>query len=72
MVGRRRPAGTPRPIVEKLAAWFNQITNEDDTSSPRARRLRSLPRSPDQMAALIKSDAARWKGYVELAKIEPQ
>ena len=22
------PAGTPRPIVDKLAGWFNQITNE--------------------------------------------
>ena len=67
------PAGTPRPIVEKLAGWFNQITNEDDTKQFLARAaFDPFPGSPDQMAALIKSDAARWKGYVELAKIEPQ
>jgi tripartite-type tricarboxylate transporter receptor subunit TctC len=67
------PAGTPRPIVDKLAGWFNQITNEDDTKQFLARAaFDPFPGSPDQMAALIKSDAARWKGYVELAKIEPQ
>jgi tripartite-type tricarboxylate transporter receptor subunit TctC len=67
------PAGTPRPIVEKLSGWFNQITNEDDTKQFLARAaFDPFPGSPDQMSALIKSDAARWKGYVELAKIEPQ
>lgn len=67
------PAGTPRPIVEKLSRWFNQITNEEDTKQFLARAaFDPFPGSPDQMSALIKSDAARWKGYVELAKIEPQ
>ena len=67
------PAGTPRPIVEKLSGWFNQITNEEDTKQFLARAaFDPFPGSPDQMTALIKSDAARWKGYVELAKIEPQ
>jgi tripartite-type tricarboxylate transporter receptor subunit TctC len=67
------PAGTPRPIVDKLAGWFNQITNEADAKQFLARAaFDPLPGSPDQMSALIKSDAARWKGYVELAKIEPQ
>lgn len=67
------PAGTPRPVVERLSGWFNQITNEDDTRQFLARAaFDPLPGSPDQMSALMKSDAARWKGYVELAKIAPQ
>ncbi len=67
------PAGTPRPVVERLAGWFNQITNEDDTKQFLARTaFDPLPGSPDQMSDLLKKDAARWKGYVELAKIEPQ
>jgi len=67
------PAGTPRPVVERLAGWFNQITNDDDTKQFLARAaFDPLPGSPDQMTALMKSDAARWKGYVELAKIAPQ
>jgi tripartite-type tricarboxylate transporter receptor subunit TctC len=67
------PAGTPRPIIERLAGWFNQITNEDDTKQFLARTaFDPLPGSPDEMSDLLKKDAARWKGYVELAKIEPQ
>jgi tripartite-type tricarboxylate transporter receptor subunit TctC len=67
------PAGTPRPVVERLAGWFNQITGEDDTRQFLARAaFDPFPGSPDQMSALLKTDAARWRRYVELAKIEPQ
>jgi len=67
------PAGTPRPVIDKLAGWFNQITAEKDTQTFLARAaFDPFPGSPEQMSALLKSDAARWKGYVELAKIEPQ
>ncbi len=67
------PAGTPKPIIARLAGWFNRITAEKDTRTFLARAaFDPFPGSPAQMAALLKSDAARWKGYVELAKIEPQ
>jgi tripartite-type tricarboxylate transporter receptor subunit TctC len=67
------PAGTPRPIVEKLAGWFNQITAEQDTREFLARTaFDPFPGSPEQMQSLLRTDAARWKGYVELAKIQPQ
>jgi tripartite-type tricarboxylate transporter receptor subunit TctC len=67
------PAGTPKPIVDRLAGWFNQITNEKDTQQFLARAaFDPFPGSPEQMSALLKTDAARWKGYVELANIEPQ
>jgi tripartite-type tricarboxylate transporter receptor subunit TctC len=67
------PAGTPKPVVDRLAGWFNQITGEKDTQQFLARAaFDPFPGSPDHMAALLKSDAARWKSYVELAKIEPQ
>jgi tripartite-type tricarboxylate transporter receptor subunit TctC len=67
------PAGTPKPIVERLAAWFNQITGEQDTKEFLARTaFDPFPGSPEQMQTLMRTDAARWKGYVELAKIQPQ
>ena len=67
------PAGTPRPIVEKLAAWFNRIvaSEEHKTFLQRA-SLDPLPGSPEQMDALLKTERARWAGYVKLANIEPQ
>jgi tripartite-type tricarboxylate transporter receptor subunit TctC len=67
------PAGTPRPIVDKLAGWFNQITNSPETRQFLARSaLDPFPGSPEQMAALLKTEIARWGGFVKLAKIEPQ
>ena len=65
--------GTPRPIVDRLAGWFNQITAAEDTRQFLARAaFDPLPGSPDTMQALMKSDAVRWRSYAELAKIQPQ
>ena len=66
-------AGTPKAIVDKLAEWINQITAAEDTKQFLAHAaFDPFPGSPDQMQSLLKSDAVRWKRYVELAKIEPQ
>jgi len=66
-------AGTPKPVVDRLAAWFNQITAAEDTKQFLANSaFDPFPGSPEQMQSLLKSDAQRWKRYVELAKIEPQ
>src|SRR5262245_30401504 len=67
------PAGTPRPIVDKLAGWFNQITAAEDTKQFLARSaFDAFPGSPEQMAALLKTETERWGRWVKLAKIEPQ
>jgi tripartite-type tricarboxylate transporter receptor subunit TctC len=67
------PAGTPRPVIDKLAGWFNEITRSEDTRTFLARAaLDAFPGTPESMAALLKSDMERWAGYVRLAKIEPQ
>jgi tripartite-type tricarboxylate transporter receptor subunit TctC len=67
------PAGTPKAIVDKLAGWFNQITESEETR----KFLENLatdpfPGSPESMAALIKTDIEQWGRFVRLAKIEPQ
>jgi tripartite-type tricarboxylate transporter receptor subunit TctC len=67
------PAGTPKPIVDKLAAWFNQITTSEETH----KFLENLatdpfPGSPESMAALVRTEIEQWGKYVRLAKIEPQ
>jgi len=67
------PAGTPKPIVDKLAALFNQITAQEETKQFLARAsFDALPGTPEQMQSLMKNDAERWKRYAELAKIVPQ
>ena len=67
------PAGTPRRIIDTLARWFNQITAMEETQRFLARSaLDAFPGSPEQMAALLKTETERWGGFVRLAKIEPQ
>jgi tripartite-type tricarboxylate transporter receptor subunit TctC len=67
------PAGTPRPVIDKLAVWMNRISNEQDTRAFLARAaFDPFPGSPEQMTELLKTDAARWKSYAEMAKIQPQ
>jgi len=67
------PAGTPKPIIDKLAGWFNQITAAEDTKAFLARgALDPFPGSPESMAALLATETERWGRYVKLAKIEPQ
>src|SRR5258708_79826 len=67
------PAGTPRPVIERLAGWFNRITASGEARQFLARAaFDPFPGTPESMAALMKSDAERWARYVRLAKIEPQ
>ncbi|HKU46756.1 MAG TPA: tripartite tricarboxylate transporter substrate-binding protein [Burkholderiales bacterium] len=67
------PAGTPRPIIDRLAGWFNQITASEETRQFLARSaLDPFPGSPESMGALLKTEVERWGGFVKLAKIEPQ
>ena len=67
------PAGTPRPVVERLAGWFNQVNALPETRQFLARQAAdAFPGSPESMAALLKTEVERWGRYVKLAKIEPQ
>ncbi len=67
------PAGTPRPIIERLAGWFNQITTSEETKAFLARAaLDPFPGSPEQMAAHLRAETERWGRWVKMAKIEPQ
>jgi tripartite-type tricarboxylate transporter receptor subunit TctC len=68
------PAGTPRDIVTRLHRDLTQVMQEDDT---RRRFLNDganpvFSRSPDEFAALIRAEIARWAKVAKAAKIEPQ
>jgi tripartite-type tricarboxylate transporter receptor subunit TctC len=67
------PAGTPRPVIDKLAGWFNDITTSPDTKAFLARAsLDPFPGSPEQMASHLRTETERWGRWVRMAKIEPQ
>jgi tripartite-type tricarboxylate transporter receptor subunit TctC len=67
------PANTPKPIVDKLEAWFNQIAKTDETK----KFLNNLgsdpfPGNSKMLGDLVASDIKKWAEYVNLAGIEPQ
>ncbi|MSQ52298.1 MAG: tripartite tricarboxylate transporter substrate binding protein [Betaproteobacteria bacterium] len=67
------PAGTPRPIVERLSAWFNEITNSDETKKFLSNvATDAFPGNADLMAKLIRQDTENWGRFVKLAKIVPE
>jgi tripartite-type tricarboxylate transporter receptor subunit TctC len=67
------PAGTPRPVIERLALWFNQITNSDEGHQFLSRSaFDPLPGTPDSAARLLAAGFERWARYARMAKIEPQ
>ncbi len=67
------PAATPRPIVDKLNAWFNQIQALPETKSFH-NTYGSDPwiATPEEGQARLLQDIRNWADYVRIAKIEPQ
>jgi tripartite-type tricarboxylate transporter receptor subunit TctC len=67
------PAGTPRPIVDQLNKWFNQITaSEDNKKFQNSFSADPLIMTPDEAQALLNADDKAWAEYVKLANIQPQ
>ena len=67
------PAGTPRPVIAQINAWFNQINSTDDAK----KFLNSIGgdpwiTTPDEGQARFLKDIKDWGDYVRTANIEPQ
>ena len=64
------PARTPRPVVERLNKALNQVLADKDT----IRRLEEHgtdveTSTPEQFAALVKTELAKWQGVVQRARL---
>ena len=67
------PAGTPRPIVDQINAWFRQVIATDETKA----FLNKFGGDPwaasvDEAQGRLLKDVKDWGDYARLAKIEPQ
>ena len=66
------PAGTPKPVVDKVHAWFVQMVSSEETK----KFLNSFGgdpyiNTPEQGQAMLERDVKAWGDYVRMAKIEP-
>src|SRR6202040_3883262 len=61
------PAGTPRPIVDSLAAEVKRILEMPAVvSSLKAVGAEPAPLSPDAFAAFARAERAKWKEVVRI------
>ena len=67
------PAGTQKPVVDKLSSEIAQIVQSPDFRE-RAQKAGyyAVSNTPAEFSALIESDMARWDKGFRAAKIAPQ
>ena len=69
--GLLAPAGTPRPVIDKLAAAAKEAMHAPDTVDLlRKQGFAPEDMGPDQFGAFIKSEIARWSAVVSAANIK--
>jgi len=67
------PTATPRPMVDQLNKWLNQILVTDEAKKFLAQFASDVMMStPDEGQARLVRDINAWGDYVRIAKIEPQ
>lgn len=67
------PSATPRPVVDRINGYFNEILEMDETVAfLNANGGDPFISTPDEGQALLIQQIDDWEGYVRLAGIEPQ
>jgi len=71
--GMLAPAGTPRDIVVRVNADMTKaLALPEVRTALAAQGMEVAPSSPEDMAALMRRDAARWAGVVKQAGIKAE
>ena len=65
------PAGTPNPIVKRLYAELRQITQQTDVKDRFAQDgTQVVGSTPEEYAATVKSESAKWEKIIKAAGIK--
>ena len=71
--GLAAPAGTPRPIIDKLNAALNAALATDEVRQRLAiEGAEPQPTTPEEYAAIIDREVAMWSELVKAAGIKPE
>lgn len=67
------PASTPPPIVAKIAADAQKVISRDEVQqSMRKRGIEPVTNTPQQFAAFLRADIAKWSAIVKDAGVKPE
>jgi tripartite-type tricarboxylate transporter receptor subunit TctC len=66
------PVATPKPIVDKINAWFGQIVGTEETKKFLADAgADPMINTPERATEMFQTAIKEWGEYVRMAKIEP-
>jgi len=67
------PAGTPKPVIDKLSAEIRSFMRRPETAK-KMEELGAIPAatSPEEFGAFIVSETQRWKSVIEAANIKTE
>ena len=67
------PAGTPNPVVKRLYTELRQITQQPDVKDRFAQDgTQVVGSTPEEYAATVKSESAKWEKIIKAAGIRPE
>jgi len=67
------PKGTPKAIIDKLNAAANEVLKDPKLRALMLEQGNEMGGgSPEEFAALIRSEAAKWSVVVKTANIKPE
>lgn len=67
------PAAVPKPIIAKLNADAIKVLGMPETKKRLAERgIDAMPSTPEQFAAFIKAENAKWAKAAKDAGVEPK
>jgi tripartite-type tricarboxylate transporter receptor subunit TctC len=67
------PAKTPRAVVDKLNADLNSVLGQPEVKERFAKLgMQAAPGRPEELAAMLRADLARWTRVVREANIKPE
>ena len=70
-LGLMAPAGTPRPILERLSAEVNKVVNAPDVKEAWAKQgAAPMGMSVDQFGAFLREDVQKWAKLVKETKMK--
>lgn len=70
--GLLAPAGTPRPIIDRLHQAIKDAVESPNVHDQLADMgVQSMSTSPDEFRAFIEAEMSKWGGVVEQAGVEP-
>jgi tripartite-type tricarboxylate transporter receptor subunit TctC len=71
--GLYAPAGTPRPVIDRLVTGVTQSLADPAVKSKlRAQGLTAVGNSPEQFRAYMKTEAVKWGKLIETANIKAE